>query len=1075
MKKSNRSGKLGLVVLAAVASMGWGSVAVADTWRLEAEAAGEGSIWKTPPVKRRPNRILLEVMEADDASGGKYLGGKFMGETHPVTTRIPHAGAYQVWVRHYATPGKPTSFFMLFRNDIRAAAGLRFVDFVATKRNLTARPRDLPEPAKDAKPQWAWSPFDYTFERPMNATVSFGGAGGEQTGTLGIDCVVVTDDSSYDPGKVDWSKLPAEPGPAQPAKEPKGLRPAPAFTLHSSFFAGAPDRKDQIKLTMVHGMPLYYDYPTLLQWGWNRDRSWRGGSVEYGIQTQASTSEPYYAMHKLLREVPSPEGRRVSSNGKLREKRFSLAYEPYRKVLRESFRKGVKAYHDMVEVERFSVTGESGGVFDYSPVNRAGFHRWLEKRLGSIAKLNELWRTEYQSFDDMELPKTPEPDDNKAAWFAFRKYNSELMCGEVADKVAAVNDADKHGRQPTCQASCLHINSPWFTSTGPLDYEDLITIGFAESKLFGYDAYSSADYFVGCDLELLLSFTGDRDVLNGEFNTHGQDPRTIAAAYWGMIAKGVAGIDIWQLQDHPRNWVYSMWAMLKPDGTPRDKLAAAADANHEIHRLERLLRPARRQQLVKPVALYYSRMDLSLPQPLFDIYGSAIDSPYRVYEVLRGLGYAVRWISPRQIESGELKDVGAVAMVGVKYVPHEAATKLAEWVEGGGCLIGDAWPGAYDQYDRPQGTLAPVFGVRALEGKAPKQLTPEQARVALAEQATPVYGVDQSLLKSLAADEFYKSVDEMFNQRDSEHPVAKAVGDWHLSGYDGKSVQVLSGEIIGQMMGRPGIVVNDYGQGHTLYSAVMLGTLYEAGPVRYEWDSGREGPAFRNLLGAFLDYSGLEPFATPALPWGMARKMRIEPPLIDSQKNVLVGMISLNDGPLNDFPLTLAWPESAPKPKMMLACVSGSRRMQRVPFEAKDGKLTLTMPGFDTHVMLLALQQSDPLVSLDVEGAPRGIAGLLEVTPGTRLKIKATVWNPSPRKLSGGDVKIYAAPGWFTDKASAPVGAIDAWGHAEASFEVAPPAVCAAKALHPIVVKYGKGQNVSTPCNELVWWLPSQR
>jgi len=1075
MRKSNRSGKTVSAVLAGALLTGWASIAVADTWRLEAEAAGEGSIWKIPPVQHRPYKTLLKVMDAEDASAGKYLGGQFHGETHPIAARIPHAGAYKVWVRHYVTVGKPTSFFILFRDDIRAAAGIRFIDFVAKKRNLTARARELAEPDKNAKPQWTWSSFDYAFERSMGATVSFGAGGGEQTGTLGIDCVVITDDPSCDPRKDDWTKLSREPGLSQGAEAPKGLRPAPTFTLHSSFFAGTPDRGDQVKLTMVHGMPLYYDYPSVLQWGFNRDRSFRGGSVEYGIQTQASTSAPYYAMHKFLREVPAPEGRRVSSNGKMREKRFSLAYEPYRKVLRESFREGVRAYREMKEVERFSVTGESGGVFDYSPVNRARFHRWLEERLGSIAKLNQLWGTEYKSFDDVVLPKTPEPDEKKAAWFAFRKYNSELMCEEVADKVAAVNDADEHGRQATCQASCLHINSPWFTSSGPLDFEDLITIGFAESRLFGYDAYSSADYFVGCDLEVLLSLTGDRDVLNGEFNTHSQDPRVMASAYWGMIAKGVKGIDIWQLQDHPRNWVYSMWAMLKPDGTPRDKLGAAADANHEIHRLERLLRPARRRHLVKPVALYYSRMDLSLPQPLFDIYGAAIDSPYRVYEVLRGLGYAVRWITPRQIQAGELKEVGAVAMVGVKYVPHEAAAKLAEWVKGGGCIIGDAWPGAYDQYDRPQGTLVEVFGVRALEQGAPKQLTPEQARVALSEQATPVYGLDQSLLKSLAADEFYKSVDEMFNQPDSEHPIAKAVGDWHLSGYDGKNVQVVSGEIIGQMMGRPGIVVNDYGKGRALYSAVMLGTLYGAGPIRFEWDSGREGPAFRNVLGAFLDYSGVPPFAVPDLPWGVARKLRIEPPLVDSQENVLVGMTSLNDGPVNDFPLTLGWPESAPVPKVMLACVSGSRRMRQLPFEIRDGKLRLTMPGFDTHATLLGIQQSDPLVSVEVEGASRGVAGLLNVTPGTRLKIKATVWNPSPYKLSRGVVKVYAAPGWFSSTDRVRVRSIRAYGSRDVTFEVASPALCAAKALHPVVVKFECDQTISTPCSELVWWMPPQR
>lgn len=1062
-------------MLAAAAWTLWGCGAVADTWRLEAEAAGEGTIQKPPVASHRPYTIHLKVMDTEDASGGQYLGGqRFDGETHPLATRIPHAGNYRVWVRHYKTLGKPTSLFVLVRDDIRASAGLRRFDFVPRAKNLTALPRPAVEAPEDAQPVWAWESADYTFERPMDASVSFGAGHGESSGNLGIDCVVISDDLSYDPRKSDWAKLPSEPGAPEPVTPPKGFQPAPVFTTHSSFFAGAPDRDDQIMLTLVQGYAACYDYPTMLQWGFNRTRG-HGGSVEYGIQVQTSTSAPYYRTLELLREVPSPEGRRTGYDGTVREKRFSLAYEPYRKAYHEAMLKGIAAYNDRPEVERFSVMGEAGGVFDYADVNRDGFHRWLEKHFGSIKKLNECWRTEYESFDDVPLPQRPEGDENKAAFFAFRKYNSELTSEQVAENVAAVNAADKHGRQATCQLSCLHINSPWFTSSGCIDFEDVVNIAMAESKLVGYDAYSTADYFVGCDLEYLLSLAADKhDVLNNEFNTHGQDPRIMAATYWGMIAKGVKGIDIWQSEDNPRSWVYSMWAMLRRDGTPRDKLGAAADANHEIHRLERMLRPAKRRHLVKPVALYYSRMDLSLPQPLFDIYGSSIDSPYRVYAVLRGLGYPVRWITPRQIEAGQLENVGAVALVGVKYVPHEAAQKLADWVEDGGCIIGDAWPGAYDQYDRPQGTLIDVFGIRAREGDAPKQLTPDEARQALSEQATPVYAVDQSLLKSLAADQFYKSVDEMFNQPDSHHPIAEAVGDWHLSGYDGKSVQVVSGEIIGQMMGQPGIVVNDYGKGHAFYCAAMLGTLYEAGPVRFEWDTGREGPGFRNLLGAFLDYGAVEPFATPDLPWGVARKMRIEPPLVDGENNFLIGMISLNDAPLSDFPLTLAWPRSAPVPKMMLACTGGSRQMQQVDFEIKDGMLRLTMPGFDTHATLLGLRQSDPLVSLDVEGAPRGVAGLLDVTPKSRLKLKAKVWNPSKRKLPAGEVELYTAPGWFCDKASAPLDSVDAWGTAEVTFDVAAPSLCAAKALHPIVVRFETDKISSTPCSELVWWLPKE-
>ena len=55
---------------------------------------------------------------------------------------------------------------------------------------------------------------------------------------------------------------------------------------------------------------------------------------------------------------------------------------------------------------------------------------------------------------------------------------------------------------------------------------------------------------------------------------------------------------------------------------------------------------------------------------------------------------------------------------------------------------------------------------------------------------------------SFGADELFKNVEEMWEQYDSKHPVAKAVGNWHLSGFELKKAQVISptAEVIGMTM-----------------------------------------------------------------------------------------------------------------------------------------------------------------------------------------------------------------------------------------------------------------------------------
>ncbi|MEO8205066.1 MAG: beta-galactosidase [Chthoniobacterales bacterium] len=1039
--------------------------ASAVTWKVEAEKAGEGSIEKV--LKGEAPQRSWVIEKVGEASDGSILSGLANAETHPIPVVIPKAGTYKIWVRHYHTQGKYTSFYVLFRDSIGQAVDFRRVDF---KPHVgTAKPIPVEEAPKDAKPQFVWSSFDMTFDQPMEGTLSFGPTMGLADGKMGVDCVVLTDDKTFDPAKADIAKVAADPGAMQPQTPPAGMQPAPVITAHSSFFTGEPDFNKQFVLAIINQTPTYRDYAWAVQMGGNFDHGWSNGSGKYGIGTEV-VADYGYMNRDIGVAIPEPTGRFVNSEGKM-GKNFSYSYKPFLKAYSEAMAKKIPNIDDDAKV--FVASDEGSGYYDYSDAAKEAFHAWLKQRFGSIEKLNALWRVEYKSFDEIPLPQAPkEGDSNKASWFAFREFSGLAYANFIAMKTKTLRDNDPKHRHSTSQSSCLTINSPAFTAGGPMDFEDMINIAFGEEPGYGVDAYSAADSFAGCDIDFLLSLTKKKRLVNNEFNVHSQDPRHMAQSYWGMVGKGVKGVATWAFQETPNLWMYYMWALLNSDDTPREKLGPIADSNQEIHRLERILGTATASAFVKPVALYYSRLDLSLKQTTLGIYSSAIDSPYRIYAILRGLGYPVRWITPKQILAGELKDVGAVFMVGVGHVPEQAAKKLAQWVKDGGALAGDQWPGGFDEYDRTQSTLLDVFGIRPALIAQP--LDKAAAKSALEMTTTPVGGgIDPEVLRTLSADELFKNVEEMWDQFDSNHPIAKATGNWHLSGFELKKVEVISptAEVIGMSMGRknfPAMVANDYGKGHTLYTSIMMGTLYESGPVAFEWDSSREGPGLPRIIKAFLNYSGVQPLSKVGLPERIGWRTRIETPLIDPKGNIFVGLTNLNEGPVPEFPLTLVWP--VPAPKMVMALTAGSREMKQIPFEVKDGKLKVTMSGFDTAASLIALKDSEPLVSLDITGAPRGIANLLDVTPKTRLKIKVTVWNPSATKLPAGEVKLFTVPGWFCVAGEQKVGAIEAYGHQEVNFELAPPDICTKLTLRPIVFKYTAGKVTSTPCTEMVWW-----
>ncbi|MEO6054042.1 MAG: alpha-amylase family protein, partial [Chthoniobacterales bacterium] len=999
-----------ILTLSLLCSLAAGEYAQAATWKVDAYKAGDGHV--APPIKSpsldQTAQEIWKVADAPESSSGKLLmGPSYPGsESNPIPIVIPQAGTYHIWVRHYKTPGKYTSFTAIFRDSITQVVDFHNLDFKPKVMTSKASAPE-PSPAADAKPTLVWSEFKLTFESPMKGSLSFGNAMGVTGGKLGIDCVVITDDNAFDPAKADIAKIATEAGPEQPQTSPTGMQPAPVLTPHSSFFSSLTDMNAAFQLAYINAAVIYRDYAWEVQMGANLDHGWINGSKENGIR-HVIVPNAVTAVNALIKATPAPTGRFVNSEGRVGAN-FSYSYEPWRKAFVQDMATGVAFYNNDDLVQTFRISDEGSGYFDYSDPSKEAYHKFLATRLTSIEKLNTLWNTTYKSFDEVPLPKAPKESDNKANWFAFREFCGLELVTLYADTAKAIRDTDPKKRHATGQSSCLSINSPEYTSTTPMDYEELVDVGFANEPEFGMDAYSGADSFCGADIDFILSLDKNKRMVNSEFNVHSHDPRNMSQSYWGMVGKGIKGMQTWTFQCTPNMWMYDMWALLNPDTTPRNKLAVIADQNSEIHRLERILSPAKPEHPVKPVAILYSRMDLALSQPTMGIYSTAIDSPYRIYAVLRGLGYTVTWVTPKQISAGELKNLGAVVMLGANHVPKDATEKLSQWVKDGGCLIGDQWPAAFDEYDRTQDTLLTTMGIEPVKTKKATEEELAKARAAKELNTTPVGGgMDPEVLRTLNSEELFKRAEEIWAQWDSTNPVSVATGNWHLSGFDLKKINVLSGEVIAMGMGGhegvAAMVINTPGKGHTLYSGVMLGTLYEGGPIGFDWDSNREGPGLPRVLGEFLKYSGVEPFAQTSLPERTGWGLRVENPLLDPKGNIFVGLTNLNPVGVPEFTMTLAWKNA--EPKQLVVITGGSRQMTQVPFTLKDGKLKFTMPAFDTAASVIALNNSEPLISLDISGAPRGVGGLLDVTPNTKLTVKATVWNPSPNKLPAGQANL---------------------------------------------------------------------
>jgi len=1034
-----------------------GSGATPFTRLLEAEVLG------IVPTNGAPKAGWYQ-QETDGASGGCILScARRYGppETPGLPVDVTLAGEYRLWVRYLKEKEASVGTWMVLRDEVGEAMFFSFLDW-QPQRVPTETPYEQHASALAGQTGMVWEAFDLTVERPMTAQLSFGGTRG---GERHIDCAVLTSDRQFDPRRVDVAAL-ASSGPTLPvAADPDALAVSVGPPGTMEFFAGIEDRDKRFWAGLINCGSVYIDGPRAIKLGFNREHN-IGVARQTGIPGMTPVEFVFFmgtATPTFKKEHPTPEGRFVNADGEV-GRAFSLHYQPWVDLAMEHLKERVaQALEDDDGTLGFwRISAEEGGWMDYSPWAQEAFRKWLEERHGTIATLNERWATEYTAFEEIAPAKSYE--EGRASWLEFREFSGHSYAAAVGRQLPVIRAMDPKKRPCMGANSNLDIDVPYFMAFRPNDFEELFRVGLKGEKYVAFDIYCADDHMASA-IEFLTSIAQGRKLINQEFSNHVVDPRIAARTYWVQVAKGVHGIHLFMFQEGPNHATYPKWALLSNDLSPKYKLAAYSDAVQEVHRIEPLLMSSTYTHAVKPVALYWSRIDLGLDKPHDSLYGHSLNSPIHIYRTLRGLGYPVRWITPRQIVEGELDQVGALILAGCKHVPRAAATSIAAWVDSGGAIIGDGWPGAFDEYGQPQATLAPVFAVRPLQTAA--QQTGSKLALQESQQG---YGevTDAAVLR----EKYYEKIDEIAQQPLATHPVAQALGDFMVAGVGLEQVECTAGKVVGMThRGRPGFLVNDYGKGQAFYSAFMLGTIYEAAPTRYEWDTTHSGLSYGRVLDAFLSYAGVKRGSKAnGLTPRVSAKLRVESPLVSPDGNVLVGLTSMNDDVVKPFDLEVTLPPGVGPFISVLVTTEGNRGLQAVDHAMLGTTLKLRMPSFDTHAMILALKESAPLVSLSLKDVRRGPAALAVIDPSQTIEIEAVVHNPARQKLKAGTLTLTAPSGWRQSASEQAIGSIGAGESARCSFTIRAPDIAAACRLRPIVARFENKNTRSTPATEMVWW-----
>lgn len=1009
--------------------------ALGEIFRLECSVGEQDSRWK-------------EIKE-DWASQGTFIKaapGHFSEEASPMDISLSRAGRYTCSVRYWAEKDKRSNFGIVVRNSALELVHFEKVDW--GKMLPSEKPYEPGLFPEESGP--AWHNFTFTAESPGDYRLSLltilyrGPASWRQ-----VDCILISETEIT--GHEAWAAetiaaIPSAPG-------PEG-----AFTVpHTSAYAGL--SADPFQLGMINCGSILQDPVSQVYLGFNRDHNaalYAPGTIgeHSGFQAMSSPFSDYQP--DLQKKYPSPEGRFVNADGEV-GRSFSLHFDSFWDEVNTRAIERVKTQLKNNIVDQVSVSGEWGGLYDYSDLALESFRAFLKTHYQDIDRLNTVWRTDFADWAAVRPPKQLE--DNPTAYYDFQEFSGNTFAGVLAKRAELVR---QHAPTlpVTTQLSNLNIFGAKFKQMKPMDFEEIFRTVYRGQGWFGWDGYCADDY-MGAEIDFLDSFADGVPLINHETNTHTDDPDILSRTCWTMVGKGLKGIYLFMFQEGLQHDSYPKWALLNGDFSHKDKLGSASDLVQEIHRFEPLLTTARRAYATKPVYVYYSRLDSLHHGPLLSSWSEGANSPYRVYELLRGAGYPVRYITPMQIAEGDLAGAGALVLSQSERIPAETRTAIIAWVENGGVALADMLPGIQDRNGKSDLSLMHLFGVEPEIEKGGGGST-----LALQESSQ---GYGEVTINAVEIKDIPSSVFEIWQQHDSEHPVLSGIAPYTLSGYGRQKVTCIDGQVIGMTFGGvPGIVINTPGKGKTFYLAGMLGSIYGGSCSRYEFDDAHSGNAPARLIKSFLSWAGASAQSQVLLPEKIARKVRVENPLVDARGNVMFNMVSFNDGPLNDFTVEVKWPENLSRPTRFLAITDHSRALHEVEVRFDNDWLSFTMPGFSTYGALVGLKEFGPVIALESTSDVSG--QLTKVAPGGKLQFTARVCNMSERPLATGSVALTLLPGWTCKQMEFKIGELAPWTSQEFTFKVTAPEFCTLRRARPVSLRFKNSEIESTPATAMIWF-----
>lgn len=366
-------------------------------------------------------------------------------------------------------------------------------------------------------------------------------------------------------------------------------------------------------------------------------------------------------------------------------------------------------------------TPDPRNLADYNPHNIRAFRQWLVQTYeGDLQKLNSVWGRCYDTFEQVEPPRTGQTFSDFADW---RDFHCDLVTQEANWRFAAVEELDP-GR-----LKFLHVvpSVRMWNAVGSATDDAALT---ANADLFASTGAGTPWWqpqIAGC-ANGRTAWNTEVHIAHGRTSVHqrisGSD--TVRRELLPQIGGGISGFQFWQFKPESLGLESPACGLVRLDGTDRPLTVA-------IETFWKKLSPhAERIAACHPTApvwaLWRSRRNEFVHAAM---HGSLdrINTSYQAWlKAMHWRSFSGRMVNTRDLQEGKLAGLKLLIMTEPYFLSHEEARAIADWVESGGVLISEAHLGAYDSTTGrhsasvPGCGLAERLGLREVESTAVSNL-----------------------------------------------------------------------------------------------------------------------------------------------------------------------------------------------------------------------------------------------------------------------------------------------------------------------------------------------------------------